>query len=104
MSVQSGPHKVAIKTDIADANIPLLIHYVTLLVSNTITPHDAEMQFQTTSSSLYTLPITAPKELIDKFDNNNQHQSFLALFNCISDMEVPLKLHCSLAHLSIEKL
>lgn len=100
MSVQSGPHKVAIKTDIADANIPLLIHYVTLLVSNTITPHDAEMQFQTTSSSLYTLP----KELIDKFDNNNQHQSFLALFNCISDMEVPLKLHCSLAHLSIEKL
>ena len=90
VSVNFGPYKVAIKIDIVDANIALLLQLSSMekaqmrlnFNSNTIIFNDFEMPFKTTFNGLHVFPIRAPKVLIKKFDNNkNEHQIGLPLLN-----------------------
>ena len=109
IQVNFGTHKSAIKADIVDANVlrfsmekkQMWLHFD----GDTIIFNDLEIPLETTPNGLSALPITAPKQLINKFDNNNiQHQIFLWLVECKSDTEIALKLHHLFPHPSIDKL
>lgn len=108
-----GSHKVSIKTDIVDANIPLLLSRSTMKKArmllnfddDTIVYNDSEIPLQTTSNGLYALPITSPKQLINNVNNDNiSDKIILRLTEPKSDRDIALKLHRSFAHPSKEKL
>ena len=72
--------------------------------SNTKTFHDYKIPVETTFNSLYALPILTPKQLINKFNNNNnQHRVVLQLIKCKSDKAIALIAHHFFAHPSTEK-
>ena len=77
--VNFGPHKTAIKTDTVDANTLLLPSSSSMkkaqkllnFDNNEIIFDDSEILLETTANGLNALPIPAPKQLINKFNNNN---------------------------------
>ena len=64
-----------------------------------------EIPLNTTSSGLYHLPLTSEKQLLEKVNNNNEHDlTVLCITENKSNKEIALKLHHSFAHPSAEKL
>ena len=73
--------------------------------NDTINFLENEIPLNTTSISLYHLPLTPAKQLLEKVNNNNEHD--LILFRITenkSTKEIAMKLYRSFAHLSAEKL
>ena len=108
-----GLHKIFIKTDIINADIPLLLSKAAMkraqiqlnFKSDTITFMGEEIPLQTTTNGLYCLPITAPKQLINQISSteNNDH-IILNVTDSKTNKEIAIKLHRCFAHPSEDKL
>ena len=108
-----GNHKIFIKTDIINADIPLLLSKTAMkraqiqlnFKNDTITFLGEEIPLQTTSNGLYYLPITTPKQLINRLSSTSKgNPLILNVTNSKTNKEIAVKLHRCFAHPSEDKL
>ena len=109
-----GQKDVVIKTEIVDADIPLLFSNSALKKGNmgvnfgedSITAFGQKLPLKVTSNGLYSLPITRPVQLLNNMTDEQQEKSsiVLALNEEKSDRDVAKKLHRCFAHPSAERL
>ena len=99
-----GSHKVGIKTHIIDTDITLPLSKsamkkgeIELKLSNdTINFLKNETPLNTPSSGLYHFPLTTAKQLLEKVNNNNEHDLIvLDTTENNSNKEIALKLICT---------
>ena len=92
-------HRVSIRTNNIDSDIPLL------LKTDTIGFLGDEIPFNTTSNGLYAIPIPAAKQLLQKTDSQSpHHHNVLRTREEKSTREIATKLQRSFANPSIDKL
>ena len=104
-----------ILTDIANADIPLLLSKSSMKKCNmqlnfendTLNVFGNNVPLSTTTSGLYALPITKPKQFIENIENiihKNHEKITLKVTTEKSDKEIAVKLHRQFAHPSAKKL
>ena len=109
-----GQEKVSIRTDIVDADIPLLLSKTAMknakmslnFDDDTLTAFDQKLPLRVTTNGLYSLPITKPSQLIDSIceQGGANNSIVLKVTEEKSDKEVAIKLHRCFAHPSSGRL
>ena len=108
-----GEKQVAIKTDIVDADIPLLFSNTAMKNGNmsidfgndSLLAFEQTLPLKVTTNGLYSLPITKPTQLLDKIsDAQPENPIVLTVSEERSDKDVALKLHRCFAHPSADRL
>lgn len=108
-----GQEKVSIRTDIVDADIPLLLSKTAMknakmtlnFDDDTLSAFDQKLPLRVTSNGLYSLPITKSSQLIDSICEQGADNSIvLKVTESKSDREIAIKLHRCFAHPSAGRL
>ena len=108
-----GNKSVSIRTDIVDADIPLLLSKKSMKDANILLDFSndqihafgQDVPLQTTSNGLYYLSITKPNQLINNFCRNEEENPVvLKVIEAKSNHEIAKKLHRCFAHPSADRL
>lgn len=109
-----GQKKLSIRTDIVDADIPLLLSKTAMknakmslnFDDDTLSAFDQKLPLRVTANGLYSLPITRPSQLLDSICEHEGTSNSIALkvSEEKSDKEVAIKLHRCFAHPSSGRL
>jgi hypothetical protein len=108
-----GRKKVLIRTDIINADIPLLLSKTAMknakmslnFQDDSLSAFGQKLPLRVTSNGLYYLPITKPSQLIDSISEQGADSYIvLKVTECKSNKEIAIKLHRCFGHPSAGRL